>query len=194
MLLFFSPVTSLHGVTSNNDSVKIVITNILNHCELNFYKVECPSCCHCLIELWTVWYALLMCYRTRILSGLRWQYLTKFWNFPFGRIFYVTQLLNVLRGVTVYFLHAILTDWVFFGNTDEAVLAYVTIVANGGLFLIFPLPKYREAVIKHSLVHKVFLDFFTYALPKQRSVSILWLFLFSLTFQWNVLNVVLIAL
>uniref|UniRef100_A0A8C3R213 Pumilio homolog 3 n=1 Tax=Cyanoderma ruficeps TaxID=181631 RepID=A0A8C3R213_9PASS len=27
----------------------------------------------------------------------------------------------------------------------------------------------KEAVIKHSLVHKVFLDFFTYALPKQRS-------------------------
>lgn len=27
-------------------------------------------------------------------------------------------------------------------------------------------------MIKHSLVHKVFLDFFTYALPKQRSVSI----------------------
>lgn len=29
----------------------------------------------------------------------------------------------------------------------------------------------REAVIKHSLVHKVFLDFFLFALPKQRSVS-----------------------
>lgn len=76
-----------------------------------------------------------------------------------------------------------MTFFFFFGNTDEAVLAYVTTIANGGLFLIFPLPKYREAVIKHSLVHKVFLDFFTYALPKQRSVSILWLFLFSLTFQ-----------
>ncbi|XP_063279139.1 pumilio homolog 3 [Prinia subflava] len=30
----------------------------------------------------------------------------------------------------------------------------------------------KEAVIKHSLVHKVFLDFFTYALPKQRSEMI----------------------
>lgn len=91
MLLFFSPVTSLHRITSNNDFVKTAITNILNHCDLNFYKVKCPSCCHCLRELWTVWYAFLMCYRTRILSGLRRQYLTKFWNFPFVRIFYVTQ-------------------------------------------------------------------------------------------------------
>ncbi|KAK9408170.1 pumilio 3 [Crotalus adamanteus] len=30
----------------------------------------------------------------------------------------------------------------------------------------------KEAVIKHSLVHKVFLDFFTYAIPKQRSEMI----------------------
>ncbi|XP_042681773.1 pumilio homolog 3 [Centrocercus urophasianus] len=30
----------------------------------------------------------------------------------------------------------------------------------------------KEAVIKHSLVHKVFLDFFTHALPKQRSEMI----------------------
>uniref|UniRef100_A0A8C0FHC2 Pumilio homolog 3 n=1 Tax=Bubo bubo TaxID=30461 RepID=A0A8C0FHC2_BUBBB len=30
----------------------------------------------------------------------------------------------------------------------------------------------KEAVIKHSLVHKVFLDFFTYSLPKQRSEMI----------------------
>ncbi|XP_058024040.1 pumilio homolog 3 [Ahaetulla prasina] len=30
----------------------------------------------------------------------------------------------------------------------------------------------KEAVIKHSLVHKVFLDFFTYAVPKQRSEMI----------------------
>ncbi|KAM9508270.1 pumilio homolog 3 [Guaruba guarouba] len=30
----------------------------------------------------------------------------------------------------------------------------------------------KEAVIKHSLVHKVFLDFFTYTLPKQRSEMI----------------------
>ncbi|NXN94346.1 PUM3 protein, partial [Rhinopomastus cyanomelas] len=30
----------------------------------------------------------------------------------------------------------------------------------------------KEAVIKHSLVHKVFLDFFTYALPKQKSEMI----------------------
>ncbi|XP_039946331.1 pumilio homolog 3 [Hirundo rustica] len=30
----------------------------------------------------------------------------------------------------------------------------------------------KESVIKHSLVHKVFLDFFTYALPKQRSEMI----------------------
>ncbi|KFP80293.1 Pumilio domain-containing protein KIAA0020, partial [Acanthisitta chloris] len=30
----------------------------------------------------------------------------------------------------------------------------------------------KEAVIKHSLVHKVFLDFFTFALPKQRSEMI----------------------
>ncbi|NXN48463.1 PUM3 protein, partial [Rynchops niger] len=40
----------------------------------------------------------------------------------------------------------------------------------------------KEAVIKHSLVHKVFLDFFTHALPKQRSVSMFWGFCLLLPF------------
>ena len=47
-----------------------------------------------------------------------------------------------------------LGDWVIYDMGDS------------GFFSVF-----REAVIKHSLVHKVFLDFFTYAPPKLRSVS-----------------------
>lgn len=63
----------------------------------------------------------------------------------------------------------------------EVVPTSVRTIAFWRAFTYFPLPKYREAVIKHSLVHKVFLDFFTHALPKQRSVSILY-FLFSFPF------------
>ncbi|XP_063151160.1 pumilio homolog 3 [Candoia aspera] len=37
--------------------------------------------------------------------------------------------------------------------------------------ILIPMAQ-KEAVIKHSLVHKVFLDFFTYAIPKQRSEMI----------------------
>lgn len=40
----------------------------------------------------------------------------------------------------------------------------------------------REAVIKHSLVHKVFLDFFLHAPAKQRTVSSYFVLIFSVLF------------